>query len=173
MVDNSGASPLGQPLARAPRRLGRLRIVVVESLTKYAQLGLDRTTAGIITAAGGGGRLSEHRERLGTNVLDHSVHTLPWPDRGALSRRLSRIERNATLLAERLHRACGPTARVSHPTLRHHHAYGRRCPFRGGFYHRPVPGQPGRDRGALREAGDREAEAAGVALGAAPASGST
>ena len=60
-----------------------------ESLTKYAQLGLDRTTAGIITAAGDGvERLSEHRERLGTNVLDHSVHTLPWPDRQALSRRL-------------------------------------------------------------------------------------
>lgn len=134
VVDNSGASPLHQPLARAPRRLGRLRIVVVESLTKYAQLGLDRTTAGIITAAGDGvERLSEHRERLGTNVLDHSVHTLPWPDRQALSRRLGRIERNATLLAERLHSACGPTARVSHPTLRHHHAYGRPLPFRGGY----------------------------------------
>ena len=134
VVDNSGASPLSQPLTRAPRHLGTLRIVVVESLTKYAQLGLDRTTAGIITAAGAGvERLSEHRERLGTNVLDHSVHTLPWPDRRALGRRLCRIERNATLLAERLHSACGPTARVSHPTLRHHHAYGRPLPFRGGY----------------------------------------
>jgi cystathionine beta-lyase/cystathionine gamma-synthase len=134
VVDNSGASPLSQPLARAPRRLGRLRIVGVESLTKYAQLGLDRTSAGMITAAGAGTeRLSEHRERLGTNVLDVSVHTLPWPDRRALTRRLSRIERNATLLAERLHSACGPTARVSHPTLRHHHAYGRPLAFRGGY----------------------------------------
>ena len=134
VVDNSGASPLNQPLTRAPRRLGRLRIVVVESLTKYAQLGLDRTTAGIITAAGDGvERLSEHRERLGHQRARHSVHTLPWPDRRALGRRLRRIERNATLLAERLHSACGPTARVSHPTLRHHHAYGRPLPFRGGY----------------------------------------
>jgi cystathionine beta-lyase/cystathionine gamma-synthase len=134
VVDNSGASPLSQPLARAPRRLGRLRILAVESLTKYAQLGIDRTTAGMITAAGAGcERLSEHRERLGTNVLDVSVHTLPWPDREALSRRLTRIERNATLLAERLNTACGPTARVSHPTLRHHHAFGRPLAFRGGY----------------------------------------
>ena len=165
VVDNSGASPLSQPLARAPRRLGRLRIVVVESLTKYAQLGLDRTTAGMITAAGAGAeRLSEHRERLGTNVLDVSVHTLPWPDRQALSRRLSRIERNATLLAERLHSACGPTARVSHPTLRHHHAYGRPLAVPRGLPHdRPLPGQPRRDRGALRQAGDRARRGGGRA----------
>ena len=168
VVDNSGASPLNQPLVRAPQSLGRLRIVVVESLTKYAQLGLDRTTAGIITAAGKGAeRLSEHRERLGTNVLDHSVQTLPWPDRRALSRRLSRIERNATLLAERLHRACGPTARVSHPTLRHHHAYGRRLPFRGGYMTIDLcPDSPaGTEERFVRRA-IAEAEAAGVALGA-------
>ena len=134
VVDNSGASPLDHPLGRAPRRLGKLRVAVVESLTKYPQLGLDRTTAGMITAAGEGvARISEHRERLGTNVLDVSVHTLPWPDREALRRRLARIERNAALLAERLHRACGPAARVSHPTLRHHHAFGRPLAFRGGY----------------------------------------
>ena len=134
VVDNSGGSPLSQPLARAPRRPGRLRMVAVESLTKYAQLGLDRTTAGMITAVGAGAeRLSEHRERLGANVLDVSVHMLPWPDREALGRRLSRIERNATLLAESLQSVCGPTARVSHPTLRHHHAYGRPLAFRGGY----------------------------------------
>ena len=168
VVDNSGASPLHQPLARAPRRLGRLRIVVVESLTKYAQLGLDRTTAGIITAAGDGvERLSEHRERLGTNVLDHSVHTLPWPDRHALSRRLGRIERNATLLAERLHSACGPTARVSHPTLRHHHAYGRPLPFRGGFLTIDLcpASAAGSEERFVRRA-IAQAEAAGVPLAA-------
>ena len=168
VVDNSGASPLSQPLARAPRRLGRLRIVAVESLTKYAQLGLDRTTAGMITAAGAGTeRLSEHRERLGTNVLDVSVHTLPWPDRQALSRRLSRIERNATLLAERLHSACGPTARVSHPTLRHHHAYGRPLAFRGGYLTIDLcpDSRAGTEERFVRRAIAR-AEAAGVPLAA-------
>lgn len=135
VIDNTGGSPLANPLAGSRRDGGRLRVVVIESLTKYAQLGLDRTTAGILVASGEGCELlAGHRERLGTNVLDASVHMLPWPDRGALATRLRRLERNATLLAERLEPAlAGGRTRVSHPGLAGHPAYDRALPFRGGF----------------------------------------
>ena len=165
VVDNSGASPLSQPLARAPRRLGRLRIVAVESLTKYAQLGLDRTTAGMITAAGAGTeRLSEHRERLGTNVLDVSVHT------SALARspgaeppsEPDRAQRDAPGRAPpqrlRPHGAGVAPHAAPPPRLRAPARVPRRLP-----HHRPLPRQPRRDRGALRQACDRARRGGGRA----------
>jgi cystathionine beta-lyase/cystathionine gamma-synthase len=145
LIDNTacsgGWSPLARsrwdaPLARSGGgnatlvRTGGAKVVVVESLIKHAQLGLDRAPAGLILASGPGTeRLDSCREHLGTNVTDYAAVALPPPDRDVLRRRLRRLERNATTIAARL----AGVARVSHPSLPDHHAYARALRFRGSF----------------------------------------
>jgi cystathionine beta-lyase/cystathionine gamma-synthase len=132
VVDNTGLSVSCQPFALAD---DSVRLLVFESLLKYAQLGLDRANAGIIVARSGDGeRLSSHREHLGTNVADVAVHALPGPDRRVLERRLARLGRNAHALAERLDAELGGVVEVVYPGLPFHRcaAAVRRLPFRGG-----------------------------------------
>ncbi|MGN6872648.1 MAG: PLP-dependent transferase [Solirubrobacteraceae bacterium] len=100
ILDNTCLSVGCQPFALAG---DSVRMVVFESLLKYAQLGLDRAAAGVIVAAPGDAEsLEDYREHLGTNIPDMSVHALPPPDRGVLERRLARLQRNATHLAKGL-----------------------------------------------------------------------
>lgn len=142
VIDNTGLSVALQPFALLPRR-SPLRLVVFESLTKYAQLGLDRTPAGIILAEGAGtaDALSGYREHLGTNIADACVHAIPVPDRAVYERRLARLERNAMLLAQGLAARVSTVGRsvvegVSYPGLPGHPSFevARRLPFRGGFF---------------------------------------
>jgi cystathionine beta-lyase/cystathionine gamma-synthase len=113
VLDNTGLSVTCQPFALADESV---RLIVFESLLKYAQLGLDRANAGVIVARSGDAeRLSHYREHLGTNVADVAVHALPRPDRRVLERRLARLERNARLLAERLREGAGSLVEVVHP----------------------------------------------------------
>jgi hypothetical protein len=110
LIDNTACSA-----AWTPPPAGRLRLVVVESLIKHAQLGLDRAPAGLLLAPPEhAAALDAHREHLGTNITDYAAAALPPPNRPLLLRRLRRLERNASLLAARL----APLARVSHPSLR-------------------------------------------------------
>ena len=99
VVDNTCLGPACRPFdSRAPKLL-----VVWESLLKLAQFGLDRANAGILLARGPrSDELDTLRERLGTNASDTAILSLPPPDRERLARRLSRLERNAAILAERL-----------------------------------------------------------------------
>ena len=132
VVDNTGLSVSCQPFALAPESV---RLIVFESLLKYAQLGLDRANAGVIVArAADAERLSGYREHLGTNAADVAAHALPRPDRGVLERRLARLQRNALLLAERLRAEAGDSVEVVYPGLPSHRgaAVARRLPFRGG-----------------------------------------
>jgi hypothetical protein len=86
---------------------GPVRVLVFESLLKYAQYGLDRSNAGVIVARGADAvALAALREHLGTNIPDTAVHALPPPDRERLLRRLARLERNAFVIAERLGVGC-------------------------------------------------------------------
>ena len=88
---------------------GRLRVLAIESLTKHAQLGLDRVTAGAIYATNGeAAALDVLREHLGANIADASVHALPTPHRAVLARRLARHARNAGALARRMAAAAPP-----------------------------------------------------------------
>jgi cystathionine beta-lyase/cystathionine gamma-synthase len=132
VVDNTGLSIFCQPFALARESV---RLIVIESLLKYAQLGLDRANAGIIIARRDDADcLSAYREHLGTNVADVAVHALPRPDRGVLERRLARLERNALLLAERLRTRAADAVEVVYPGLPSHRcaAVARRLRFRGG-----------------------------------------
>lgn len=121
VVDNTCLSVSCQPFALADEAV---RLIVFESLLKYAQLGLDRVNAGIIIARDGDAeRLSVYREHLGTNVADVAVHALPRPDRTVLERRLARLQRNALLLAQRLAAETKGLVEIVYP--------GPRLPFRG------------------------------------------
>jgi cystathionine beta-lyase/cystathionine gamma-synthase len=113
VVDNTGLSVTCQPFALAHESV---RLIVFESLLKYAQLGLDRANAGIIVArCDDARRLAHYREHLGTNVPDVAVHALPRPDRHVLERRLARLERNAFLLAEHLREGAGGLVEAVYP----------------------------------------------------------
>jgi cystathionine beta-lyase/cystathionine gamma-synthase len=139
VIDNTGRSCTFQPFAGPPA--AGSQVVAFESLTKYAQLGMDRTTAGIIVAPGPvAGALSDLREHLGTNVADVSSHMVPVPSRAILERRLSRLDRNAMLLAASLCRHVGRSPRravkgICHPCLDGHpsHRVARTLSFRGGL----------------------------------------
>ena len=132
VVDNTGLSVSCRPFALAPTSV---RLIVFESLLKYAQLGLDRANAGIVVARREDADcLSRYREHLGTNVADVAVHALPRPDRAVLERRLARLQRNALLLAERLRAGAPDAVGVVYPGLPSHPgaAVARQLPFRGG-----------------------------------------
>ncbi len=166
VLDNTGLSVSCQPFALADESA---RLIVFESLLKYAQLGLDRANAGVIVARGGDAAgLSGYREHLGTNVADVAVHALPRPDRRVLERRLARLQRNALLLATRLGAAGEGAVEVVYPGLPSHRcaAASRRLPFRGGCLSivcREQDVELRRERALVKQAVD-EAARRGVAL---------
>lgn len=142
VLDNTGLSTAFQPFALASQNGASSggRVIVFESLLKYAQLGLDRANAGIIVArAREADALADYREHLGTNASDFAAHAVPTPNRRVLERRLARLERNATLIARRLEAThadapSGPLEGIFYPGLQDHpcHAVARRHRFRGG-----------------------------------------
>ncbi len=80
-----------------------ISIFLVESLAKYHQFGMDLVTGGVVIAhTSKENHLSfrKTRARLGTNIVDGSVGSLPRPSFEMLSKRLKRHSRNASLLAE-------------------------------------------------------------------------
>lgn len=118
VVDNTGLSVSCQAFALAG---DSVRLIVFESLLKYAQLGLDRANAGVIVARReDAAELDRYREHLGTNIADVAVHALPRPDRCVLQRRLARLQRNALLLAGRLHDRVGASVNIVYPGLASH-----------------------------------------------------
>jgi hypothetical protein len=120
MVDVTGAPLAAHPLALPETKCGRLRALAIESLTKHAQLGLDRVTAGAIyTNDRDVPALDVLREHLGANIADASVHALPTPHRAVLARRLARHARNAGALAQRM-AVVAPPGVVAHPVLSGH-----------------------------------------------------
>jgi cystathionine beta-lyase/cystathionine gamma-synthase len=132
VLDNTGLSVSCRPFAFAPPSA---RLIVFESLLKYAQLGLDRANAGVIVArADDAEALADYREHLGTNVADVAVHALPPPNRYVLERRLARLQRNATALAEGLRERAGKRVHVVYPGLADHpsHSVAKRLAFHGG-----------------------------------------
>lgn len=98
------------PLPVLPRRLleslpGHVSVFLVESLAKYHQFGMDAVCGGIVVAHASDHLLDSFhktRARLGTNIADLSVGSLPRPRRKVLLRRLRRHSRNTRLLADGL-----------------------------------------------------------------------
>jgi cystathionine beta-lyase/cystathionine gamma-synthase len=141
VLDTTGLSCTIQPFAILPEGARHVRILAVESLTKYPQFGLDRTPAGMIVAPqADASRLDAYREHLGTNVSDAAPFLVPEPSRAALERRLARIGRNAVELAGALSKHVGGKASTvvgaSHPGLPGHAAWPRArvMDFPGGYF---------------------------------------
>jgi cystathionine beta-lyase/cystathionine gamma-synthase len=139
IIDNTCTSTLFQPLALLTPG-STVRPLVFESLTKYAQFGLDRAAAGVIVALDDDAvSLDMLREHLGTNVSDHCAGIIPEPNRAALVRRLRRIERNALLLARHIAGVCaqtpGPVTGACYPGLETHpcHSHAAAIGFGGGI----------------------------------------
>jgi len=134
VVDNTGLSVGMQPWALRPPPGSRM--IVFESLTKFAQLGLDRAAGGVIvTRADEAEHLDELREHLGTNIADVVAHQHPVPRRSLLQRRLERVGRNARVVAEQLCRdsaGLSGAVRISHPSLGSHP--GHRVLSDSGFF---------------------------------------
>ncbi len=115
VLDNTLLSVSWQPFALAGESV---RLIVFESLLKYAQLGLDRTNAGVVSARpSDADSLDGYREHLGTNIPDVAVHALPPPHRPVLERRLARLQRNARHLAECLDERAPPGVAIVYPGL--------------------------------------------------------
>ncbi len=112
-VCSTGARPVRRLLGRPS---ASHRTVVVESLTKHAQLGLDRVAGGVIVAEGDDATvLDALREHLGTNIADLTCLQLLAPDRALLDARLCRIDRNTELVADRLASVGVPVVHPSRP----------------------------------------------------------
>lgn len=104
VLDNTARSVSCQPWRHLPAG-SNVRMIVFESLTKYPQLGIDRAAGGVIVAREQDvTEMDSLREHLGTNIADVVAHQHPWPNRRILERRLSRIGRNAALIAGTVNR---------------------------------------------------------------------
>lgn len=113
VLDNTGLSVTYQPLRQAFIKPKNVNLIVTESLNKYYQYGLDRTTGGVLWAVGGDtGKISEYRVHTGTNIPDICVYMLPTPNRKRLLQRLDRLERNAVYLATQLDTVIRATGRA-------------------------------------------------------------
>ncbi|HEY9774344.1 MAG TPA: pyridoxal-phosphate dependent enzyme [Planktothrix sp.] len=80
-------------------------VIFVESLAKYHQFGMDTVTGGVIVAHMADACHDSFRKakaRLGTNITDGSVGSLPDPDCERLTRRMQRHSRNTRMVAEAL-----------------------------------------------------------------------
>lgn len=80
-------------------------VVLVESLAKHHQFGMDTVTGGISILHAPDSiheNFRKARARFGGNIADASVGALPKPNREALVRRMKRHSQNTRFLAERL-----------------------------------------------------------------------
>lgn len=100
VIDNTCLPVFFQPMKLVVGKRSKITLIQFESLNKYLQFGMDKTTAGIITAYGKDvGKLYHYRDHLGTNISDIGSLMIPYPNRKLLEKRLKRLQRNASILA--------------------------------------------------------------------------
>ncbi len=141
VLDATGTSMTYQILNDIPLLNIKLQIIVFESLLKFHQYGMDRVSGGIMwRTAMSPFPLFGRRMHIGTNLVDASVLSLPWPNRLLLKKRLHRHHRNATMIATALDLHANSTRRtalknVVYPGLPNHPAYAwmKNRDFHGAF----------------------------------------
>lgn len=133
VIDNSCLSVFYQLMKAVVGKRGKVTLLCFESLNKYVQFGLDRTTGGMITAYGKDvGKLYEYRDHSGTNISDSSVYMIPRPNRDLLEKRLLRHQRNTFFLASFL----DGYIKIVYPGLPSHPSFSwaKNLPFQGSFF---------------------------------------
>lgn len=141
VLDNTGLGISFQTFKHIPF-FKHPRIFIIESLNKYYQFGMDRVTGGIIWCP-----ILEllnfltTRVHLGTILSDTSTCTLPTPNKKLLEKRMGRLHRNATFIAEKLNQYLQehPNRTFSHivyPGLKTHPSYQwiQDLKFHGSFF---------------------------------------
>lgn len=87
------------------RMTDRISIIGFESLNKYHQFGLDRTTGGVIWAKGVmEDAIYRTRDHAGVNISENAAMMLPTPHKVLHTAYLQQLERNAHAIAYRLER---------------------------------------------------------------------
>ena len=102
-----------QPAPLLPKNMlaglaGNVSVLIIESLAKHHQFGLDLVTGGIILAHAEEVLQTDirtTRTRFGTNLSVASADSLPRPRRAALTRRMEHHSRNVEFLAKKLEAA--------------------------------------------------------------------
>lgn len=141
VLDNTGLATGYQPLTELLHNPFGMRLVILESLLKYHQFGIDRACAGVLWEPRDlrSERVLLSRMHSGTIAPDVSVAALPVPNRTLLDKRLTRLSRNAQILAERIDAAARAgsksIAHAVYPGLPTHRGYAwtKDMSFRGGF----------------------------------------
>lgn len=80
-------------------------VMIVESLAKHHQFGMDNITGGVVIAHLSDKHHVEFRKtraRLGTNIADQSVGSLPMPNRALLEKRMRRHSLNIDTITNEL-----------------------------------------------------------------------
>lgn len=83
----------------------RVSVIMIESLAKYHQFGMDTVTGGIMLAQMSDAlhsNFAKARARFGANITDASVGALPAPNYTRLERRMKRHARNTRIIAKAL-----------------------------------------------------------------------
>lgn len=100
-----------------PRLLAGAMFVGFESLNKFHQFGMDRTTGGVVWASGiSWDTVYKTRDHAGVNIAEYSASVLPMPDTSVLSLYLSRIRENADIVASGLSEMLSQRFAVSYPS---------------------------------------------------------
>lgn len=142
VLDNTSLPVYFQPLKLIKGKNRHLSLLIIESLNKYHQFGMDRATGGMIIAHGKDtNKLYYSRQNSGTNISDSSIHILPTPNKFYLQRRLLRFERNTNLLARAIQDLINHNPRLSiekvvYPALPNHPAseWNQNIKFHGSYF---------------------------------------
>ena len=131
VVDTTCASAIH---FRMPKIMRNFSVIGFESLNKYHQFGLDRTTAGVCWAVGiSEDTLYRVRDHAGVNIPEIAAASLPTPNRAMHAVYLRQLEMNALSIAQTLVRI--PGIKVSYPGLVSHpgHALAKKAGHFGSF----------------------------------------
>lgn len=140
VLDNTVLSTMYQPLHDLPWNPLSMKLIVVESLLKFHEFGMDRVPGGIIwTPSLMESGLFHTRMHMGTIMPDNAVCAMPEPNRKYMDMRLLRIGQNARAIAETLSAALEGNSsvleEVIHPSVPRYrgHAWTGALPFQGPF----------------------------------------
>ena len=98
---------------QVPKILGSISVMVFESLNKFHQFGLDRTTGGILWAVGIlNDTIYRTRDHAGVNISEMAAAIMPTPNRKMHALYLGRLQKNAKRIEETLKHV--PTIRVTY-----------------------------------------------------------
>lgn len=119
VVDTTCASIAHFRVPAAVRMRGNVSVIGFESLNKYHQFGLDRTTGGVVWAMGIlEDTIYRIRDHAGLNISEAAVAMLPSPNRALHIKYLRQLEQNAKIIANRLAAISG--INVCYPGLSTH-----------------------------------------------------